>query len=395
MHILLLPSWYPDAAGDISGVFFRDQALALRNYGHQVGVIAPQVKLLRTWLSNPRKPTFPHFEDDDGLMTYRQQIIGFLPRVPYGNYWLFKRAARKLLVEYINNHGVPDIIHAHSAISAGAAAVELADEFNIPVVLTEHSTAFARNAYFGWQLKLAQRAITASHSIISVSPALGDLLGQQFPVSKDHWRWIANVVADRFKDPEESAVSDRPVRFINLAIMQEKKGQFDLIEAFHLIVENGVNAELWLAGDGPIRIQLEERVKKLNMTSSVRFLGQVAPDSVPELLMQSDIMVLSSHYETFGVVAAEALMAGLPVVATRCGGPECIVGPGDGLLVPPKHPEELASAMSEISESLSDYSRKEISARARNRFSGPAIAALLTAEYERVISGESRAISRV
>jgi len=147
---------------------------------------------------------------------------------------------------------------------------------------------------------------------------------------------IPNVVADRFKTPDNFASEDRPVRFLNLALMTAKKGQFDLVKAFHSVVERGVSAELWLAGDGPIRAELEEQAVNLGIAKKVRFLGQVAPEKVPQLLLEVDVMVVSSHYETFGVVAAEALMSGVPVIATRCGGPECIVQEGDSLLVPPQ-----------------------------------------------------------
>jgi glycosyltransferase involved in cell wall biosynthesis len=386
IHILILPSWYPRTPSDVGGVFFRDQALALANYGHKVGVIAPQMKSVRTLFGKTEKRSLPYFEVDAGLPTYRKLVLAALPRVPYGNYWLFKRAAQKLFRDYIKYHGKPDIIHAHAAIFGGAVAVDIAKEFDIPVVLTEHSTGFARRVYSPWQLKLAEKAIAGSRSRISVSPSLGELMGDQFAFSKGLWKWIPNVVADRFKTPQNFTSEDRPARFLNLALMTAKKGQFDLVKAFHSVIENGLKAELWLAGDGPIRAELEEQASNLGIAEKVRFLGLIAPEKVPQLLSEIDVMVVSSHYETFGVVAAEALMAGVPVVATRCGGPECIVQEGDGLLVPPKQPLVLGQAMRHFGEELSSYNRKGIADRAKDRFSGPAVAAQLTAEYEQVLS---------
>jgi len=388
MHILLLPSWYPKNPSDVGGVFFRDQAFALVNYGHKVGVIAPQMKSVRKLFSKTEKTCLPYFELDLGLPTYRKEVLAALPRVPYGNYWLFKRAAQKLLRDYIKHQGKPDIIHAHAAIFGGVVAVDIAKEFDIPVVLTEHSTGFARGVYSPWQLKLAEKAIAGSRSRISVSPSLGELLGDQFASSKGLWKWIPNVVADRFKTPDNFAPEDRPVRFLNLALMTTKKGQFDLVKAFHSVIESGLTAELWLAGDGPIRAELEEQAADLGIAEKVRFLGLIAPEKVPQLLSEIDVMVVSSHYETFGVVAAEALTAGVPVIATRCGGPECIVQEGDGLLVPPKQPLVLGQAIQQLGEELSSYNRRGIADRAKDRFSGPAVAARLTEEYEHVLSGE-------
>jgi glycosyltransferase involved in cell wall biosynthesis len=147
-----------------------------------------------------------------------------------------------------------------------------------------------------------------------------------------------------------------------------------------------MNAELWLAGDCPMRPRLEQMAKKSGVADKIRFLGLVGPDKVPDLLSQIDIMIVSSHYETFGVVAAEALMAGVPVVATRCGGPECIVQEGDGLLVPSRQPDKLQDAMRQVSERLTEYDPIAIAERASARFSGDAVASSLTREYASIIS---------
>ncbi len=386
MHILLLPSWYPKTPNDVHGVFFRDQALALLDDGHKVGVIAPQMKSVRSLFGKTKSKSPPYFEVDAGLPTYRKEVLAALPGLPYGNYWLFNRTAHRLFHEYVKHQGMPDIIHAHAAIFGGAVAVDLAKELSIPLVLTEHSSGFARGVYSPWQLILARKAIAGSNSLISVSPSLGELLGDRFDFSKGQWKWIPNVVADRFKMPGRFASEDRPVRFLNLALMTKNKGQPDLIKAFYSVIEGGLSAELWLAGEGPIRAELEEQAVTLGIREKVQFLGLIEPGKVPQLLSEIDVMVVSSHYETFGVVAAEALMAGVPVIATRCGGPECIVQEGDGLLVPPEQPSVLGEAMQKIGNDLAAYNRKDIAERARNRFSGPAVAARLIEEYQRVLS---------
>ena len=123
------------------------------------------------------------------------------------------------------------------------------------------------------------------------------------------------------------------------------------------------------------------------MADRVSFLGAVPPAEVPGLLARVDLMVVASHHETFCVVAAEALMAGVPVVATRCGGPECTVGEGDGMLVPPRNPAALASALVETVEHLRSYEPADIAARAAARFAGPAVARQLGQVYDRVLAG--------
>ena len=368
--------------------FFRDQALALHNYGHKVGVIAPTMRSLRTIgkASSFQQP--PAFENDCGILTYRKVLLAALPRIPYGNYWLFLGTAKKLLKRYIADNGKPDILHAHAAVYGGAAGAELSEEFGIPLMLTEHSTGFSRQTYANWQLKLAKKAIESASRCIAVSPSLADLLNARFLGSTSSWKWIPNVVADRFKNQERKVQDNRPVRFLNLALMTGKKGQFDLLEAFKAVQRDGLDSELWLAGDGPIRSELARIVEASGLSKKVCFLGLVEPCKVPELLAQVDVMVVSSHYETFGLVAAEALMAGLPVVATRCGGPECIVKAGDGVLVQPKQPEELANAMLQVGLNLAEYNAHKIATSAKARFAGSAVASQLSAEYESILSSK-------
>lgn len=387
MHVLFLPSWYPATQNDVGGVFFRDQALSLLQYGYRVGVIAPKMLSIRNFLRdrNPQNP--PFFEMDCELPTYRKQVLAALPRIPNGNYWLFRRAAQSLYLSYVRSYGRPDIIHAHSAIFGGAAAMDLAKSNDIPFVITEHSTAFARSVYTRWQMDLAGRVFNNSDGCIAVSPALRSLLGNLFPASKGRWEWVPNVVAKRFSTQRLPMDPSRPLRFLNLALMTPKKGQLDLLEAFRGVLQRGVVAELWLAGDGPSRATLEQRAKDLRISDKVIFRGLVPPEEVPKLLRDTDVMVVSSHYETFGVVAAEALMVGVPVVATRCGGPECIVTDGDGVLVPPQQPKALEEAMFDVATNFASYDGEEIARRAESRFSGAAVASRLADVYSRVLEG--------
>lgn len=387
MHLLVLPSWYPASPDDIKGVFFRDQVLALHAEGYRVGVIAPMLKSLRAVYSRRNRSNSENFEIDEGIPTYRMHQWALLPRVPFGNYFIWRSVANRLLDRYLAEQGRPDVIHAHSAIYAGAVAGEWRSTLKVPVVLTEHSTAYARSVFRPWQLRLARLAAIAADERISVSPPLGTLLEEQLGKNAGPWRWVPNVVAPRFhREQPLDLQSSREIRLLNLALMSDKKGQSDLLKGFARAFPNPSSVELWIGGDGPIRGRLKEEARSLDIGRRVRFLGMVPPDEVPGLLGVVDLMVVSSHYETFGVVAAEALMAGVPVVATQCGGPEYIVRDGDGLLVPPRSPDKLALALKEAVEQLENFDRAAIAARAWARFSGPAVVGQLGQLYRDILS---------
>ncbi len=103
-------------------------------------------------------------------------------------------------------------------------------------------------------------------------------------------------------------------------------------------------ATLAVAGDGPLRAELEQAARELGLGAAVSFLGTV--ERIEEVMRGCDVFVLPSDYEGFGLVVAEAMACGLPAVATRSGGPENIIRDGlDGFLVPTGDAGRLAARM--------------------------------------------------
>lgn len=123
-----------------------------------------------------------------------------------------------------------------------------------------------------------------------------------------------------------------------------QKDYSNLLNAFAIIVQAFCDVCLLIAGDGPLRLNMEELAKKLGINKQVRFLGVCR--NIPDLMNAADAFVLSSRWEGFGLVIAEAMACQLPVVATDSGGPREILNGGKlGFLVPPKNHKALADAM--------------------------------------------------
>jgi glycosyltransferase involved in cell wall biosynthesis len=124
----------------------------------------------------------------------------------------------------------------------------------------------------------------------------------------------------------------------------------------------------------------------LGISDQAQFPGRLAREEVLTAMSHANAFVLSSRYETFGVVVIEALALGLPVVSTRCGGPESIVREQDGILVPVDNVEALAEAMVKIYESQNQYNPAEIRDACRDRFSEKAVANRLMKIYSDISS---------
>jgi glycosyltransferase involved in cell wall biosynthesis len=132
--------------------------------------------------------------------------------------------------------------------------------------------------------------------------------------------------------------------FVSVARLSPQKDPLGLLRAFAIAASHVSGLRLLLVGDGPLRSEVEDQVRRMGLDEQVRFLG-VRMD-VPAILATADVFVLSSHWEGNPLSIMEAMAAGKPVIATAVGGvPELVENGVSGILVPPRTPDALAEAM--------------------------------------------------
>ena len=135
------------------------------------------------------------------------------------------------------------------------------------------------------------------------------------------------------------------------------------------MVQEGHTVRLRIVGDGPLRRDLQRQVRRLDLEDRVEFSGYLPRDQVPRELYRSHCLVMPSDLETFGLALVEAMACGRPVIATRCGGPEDIVTPETGLLIPAGDAEALYQAMRRMMDRYTDYDPAILRNYARETFS--------------------------
>lgn len=387
MHILYLPSWYPSYPGDITGVFFREQALALAKHGHQVGVISPQLRPLHAWQTLFTGRRGIEHEIDSGLPTFRAHGMSWFSRLPRANAWLWRRYGLKLFDLYMQRYGKPDLVHVHAMLPAGVIARELYTHYGIPYVVTEHSSGYARGVFNSSHLKIARSIACDAKRKFAVSLAFSQLLNATLGDETGSWEVMPNAVEQRFFErpliPSENR--NDPYRFVTISRLTRGKGVHDLIAAFAKYFSDDSQVTLEIGGDGKERRRLEKLAIELGVSDRVRFLGCLDREQVLTVMASSDAFILASRYETFGVVLIEALALGKPVIATRCGGPESIVTNQNGLLVPVENIDALGKAMLAIRENRKKYNGEAIRASCRKRYSETAIVERLSQVYHDVL----------
>jgi teichuronic acid biosynthesis glycosyltransferase TuaC len=387
LHVVVIPSWYPSDENPIRGIFFRQQAHALERAGHRVGVVAPQHRSLRM-LKRKRLgwPRGVSIEDDSGVSVYQHQEWALFPRIPHANLRLWLRAGEVLFERYVRERDKPDVVHAHSILNAGLLAARLKERFGVPAVLTEHSSAFARGMIHGWQERGVRLAFAAMDARLVVSPALGNMLEERYGAAVRPWAWVPNMVDTEFfgLSPSQERHS-RQFTFLTVSFLSETKGHRVLLEAFARRFAGDSDVRLRIGGEGEIRGELERQAHELRISEQVNFLGPLDVGRVRDEMWACDGFVLSSFYETFGVVVIEALACGKPVIATRCGGPESVINARNGILVPVEDVAALGDAMERIKEQVSLYDPQGIRKDCVARFGEAAVAGTLTNVYENVV----------
>lgn len=163
--------------------------------------------------------------------------------------------------------------------------------------------------------------------------------------------------------------SQKPVVLMisRLVRSEDYKGHRQMIEAWPLVQTRVPEAELWIAGEGDLRLHLEELARSYSKTGTIRFPGRVSEVEKEQLLEQCSCLALPSSGEGFGLVYLEAMRAGRPcLVSTVDAGREVVNPPEAGLAVNPNNPSELAAAVLQLITPNSDWWAWSL--RARHRY---------------------------
>lgn len=388
MHVLIIPSWYPETPEDVDGIFFRLQAQALQRSGLKIGVTAPVFRSMRGKPASVVNGGYGiRSYTEENIPTYVYKSMYFFPRLPYLDRHRWVRAGWKLFEHYVRDHGTPDIIHAHSMNHAGILAQQIHEKTGIPFVLTEHSSTYARKLIRNWQRSAMLQSAQQCSARIAVSKDFCRLLETEY--GGLDWQYIPNSLSPAFIRPVDLANKPKNAdfTFCSVAHLNYNKGFDILLPAFAEALKTHPDLKLKIGGTGLIASQLHNLAAELGLENSVEFLGGLQNDQVLDLMFRSDAFVLASRNETFGVVFIEALSQGLPVAATRCGGPQTIINENNGILVPVGDVQALAGALVSLYENRGRYDAQTLRADCLSEFGEEAVVRQITAVYETILGG--------
>lgn len=374
MNIMIIARGYPSKKYKGNGIFEFDQAKALAKMNNNVFYAAVDVRSIRRW----RKWGI-EYKKIDNVHVYAINIpCGRIPR-----YILHKISELGLMFLYkkiLFNHGKPDILHAHFT-SLGYISIGLKKKTNIPLIVTEHSSAINKKNIDKKTYSIANATYSNANAVIAVSQSLGHVIREQFGINTIYVPNMVDVNIFYFW-PEKK---DNKFNFVSTGNLIEIKRMDLTIEAFYRAFKNNNNVSLTIFGGGSERQNLENLIREYKLNSKVKLMGECSRDIIGNFYRNADCFALASQSETFGVAYIEALAAGIPVIATKCGGPEGFVNEKNGVLIPVNDVESLKDAMIYMYDNSFKYDREKISLDIVKQYSPKAISEKLIDIYTETV----------
>ena len=357
-RVLVLTPWYPTPDQPAWGVFVREhaRAAALSSEVRVLHTVGPAGGVPGLWsLEREADPALT-----GGMETHRvrSRRLG-LRWATYGAHVLAVVAA----VLTLRRRGFrPDVLHAHG-YDPGFAAVLAGRLLRVPVVISEHYSAFPMGGLDRRQLARARFAFARAERVLPVSRALE--AGIRRHGLEGAFEVLPNVVDTALFHPPEASPPEEPYRFLFVGRMDPIKGVDTLLAAAATLGDAVRPWHLDLVGDGPYRARYEALADVPGLRGRVTFHGTLDKAEIALFMRRAHLLVLPSRWENAPCVVIEALASGLPVLASDVGGIPELIDEATGRLVPPETPEALGRELLRSLEDGARHDRAAIVARGR------------------------------
>jgi glycosyltransferase involved in cell wall biosynthesis len=396
LRIIVVPSWFPSPQAPLAGIFFAEQTELLARHAPSIDVhvfAVPRrnfdiplkrplaaLRVLNGW-RRVAKHSVREVTPNYAVHTFETMV--WSDRLAHGGLLHEARRMARVAHGIERERGPFDLVHAHVSHPAGFVAAELARLLGVPLVVSEHMSPFPFDDMRGADGRPFPDVLSPLTTAARVTA-----------VSRAHAASIARYV-DRpidvfpnFIDGSRFAPGthhrEEPFRFLSVGHLVPQKGFDVLLRSLAICHAGGDRFHLTIVGKGYEEESLKTIARELGVEGAVTWLGAPERSAMAGVYRAADGFVLASRHESFGVVVIEALASGLPVVATRCGGPEEIVTPECGLLAPPEDPAALAVAMRELAQR--HFERSAIRAHFDSTYAASSVVPRLEALYREVLA---------
>ncbi len=396
MNIFIIPSWYPLSTNSLPGIFFREQAHALvKHYPeNKIGISTwgQNDERLLLWAGCPlkslsklligKKPQPYENNLTENLTEYFTPAYTWSSKLWHGNMQQIIKANLSHIDKFQSEFGKVDIIHAHVGYPAGYIAKNLSKTHSIPYVITEHMSPFPHKYYLKSSGSLAPRLYAeynGSSQNIAVSSSLEKQMKKQ---DIPRTTIIPNLVKDNMFESVISKNNNKAFTFFSLGRMVPQKGIDILLVAFSKMKSKAI---LRIGGDGESLDIYKNLAGELEIEDKIEWLGELNRNEALLEFQNCDAFVLPSRHESMGVVFAEAMACGKPVIGTISGGPEEFINESNGYLIETENEKMLIKSMEDMIQNYARFDAEHIRQQCADRFSSQVICNKIMALYQDVL----------
>lgn len=347
MKVLYVSAWYPHRYDAMFGLFVQKHAQA---------VAAAGVDVCALYLHSDA--SIQHLEITDSTRDGVREIIVYYPQ-------RYLSALRHGW-NYVRTHwGLPDVCQLNVITKNALLPLWLKWRYKTPYIIVEHWSGYLpKNGSFAGSSRLhrwlCRKAVRNAERVLTVSPQLASSM-QACGLQHPKYEHINNVVDDFFFEEKEVPRAKKRALLHVSCFDEQAKNVCGLLRAIKQVAAKRQDFTLTLIGTGVDYEAVRSFAEGLDLPKGmVVFTGELAPKEVAERLAASDALVLSSNYETAGIVLCESIVCGKPVISTPVGVAPLIVNDRTGILVPVGDENALAKAINKMLDNYADYDSRFI-----------------------------------
>lgn len=375
-HALFLTSWYPNEKDIQLGIFVKKQAMAA----------SAHAKVTLIYLTSGKEHSVkttsinPNFEETVAYIPERKGIWGTLRKI---NSW------KKTYLNLISNiAGKPDLIHVHNGFPIGILIPYLKKKLNVPIIYSESWSGFVNQKKIPfYKLSIFKRLANHSDLILPVSNFLKE--GMVDAGIKGNFKLVGNVIESSNTLLPRPSKSTHKMKLLVVSDLDDSiKNISGIISAFSKA--NLPSSELHIVGDGNDRKLLEQHGKEHSKPEkTIFFHGRQSNTWVLNELISFDFGIINSNYETFGMVGAEFVLNGLPIITTNCGGPLEYFDSSMGIMIDVQNEIALTQAIEKMSHTFKSFQLNSSKKKLEDKFSMEAIGDKLSQHYLNLLKQET------
>ncbi|WP_066066899.1 teichuronic acid biosynthesis protein TuaC [Neobacillus soli] len=390
MKVLWVTSVYPSDEKPGLGVFHETQVQALLRLGVEVTVICPVPRnpaLIRYFRKSYRaNPGTAYMYERKGITVYRPPYLAFPGQLRWAQ--PNKRIATSVLKTMADYELAPDLIHAHFAMPSGGAARIVAQQKQLPWILTLHGSDVNIYPNYSASAKKAfQQSVKEANHVLAVSESLKRKANEL--TGRDSLVLPLGIDLSHFHPPEETKMQIRrrlqlpenKKLIVFVGRLTKAKGVFELAQSLERLSDD---IAVVFVGDGPAKEKLSQHS---DFNRRLFLTGQVENEKVKEYLLASDLFALPSYTEGMPTVVIEALALKLPVISTAVGGVPELFGNHNHLLIERRSVSSLVQRINDILNQhlYSTEVQYELFESIQKNYNAHQNAILLKNEYKRTI----------